>query len=129
MHKYPLRRLAAACLFIIGTLPVQAGTPSTSSGRISVAQVMAMLDESLSNTVAAQVLQAYLGGVGETAGVLVSATDPKGQHYVNGARSLQLDAQTVRSTLKTAVPNKANWAEAPATPLLVNALVTRAGCH
>ena len=67
MHKYPLRRLAAACLFIIGTLPVQAGTPSTSSGRISVAQVMAMLDESLSNTVAAQVLQAYLGGVGETA--------------------------------------------------------------
>jgi hypothetical protein len=127
----PIRRLAAlsiaaACL---AAIPVAAATPSTSKGQISVAQVMDILDRAPSDGHAAQLLTAYLGGLGETAGIMVSATNASGQPYVTCERSLALDDKLVRSMLKKAAPDKASWGETAATPLIVSALVSRAGCR
>lgn len=42
---------------------------------------------------------------------------------------MALDAATVRKALTKAVPDGSDWAETPATPVIVSALVTRAGCR
>lgn len=78
MRFFPMRHLAAASILALTATLAQAATPSTATGQISVAQVMSMLEQAQGNPTAAQVLQAYLGGVGETAGVLISATDAAG---------------------------------------------------
>lgn len=125
-----LRRLVAAASILAFTgSAALAATPSTATGQISVAQVMSMLEQANSNATAAQVLQAYLGGLGEAAGVLISATDSAGRPYVSCERAMALDAATVRKTLTKAVPDNSDWAQTAATPLIVSALVTRAGCR
>lgn len=128
----PVRRLAAAAVFATATIaaaPAMAAVASTSTGQISVAQVMAMLDKAGTDNTAAQVLTAYLGGLGETAGVLVSATSPQGKPYVTCERSMALDAGLVRAVLKKAAPRQGSWGETAATPLIVSALIDRAGCR
>lgn len=124
-----IRRMIVAGLLVAVTLPAVAATSSTSGGRISVAQVMDILDRAGSDGHAAQLLQAYLGGLGESAGVLISATDATGKPYVTCERSMALDAGLVKKVLAKAAPDKRSWGETAATPLIVNALVTRAGCH
>jgi hypothetical protein len=109
--------------------PALAATPSTSTGQISVAQVMDVINRSGSDGDAAMLLAAYLGGLGETAGILLSATDSSGKRYVTCKRSMALDAKLVTAVLKKAAPDKASWTETPATPLIVSALVDRAGCR
>lgn len=109
--------------------PALAATPSTSTGQISVAQVMDVIDRSGSDGDAAMLLAAYLGGLGETAGILLSATDSSGKRYVTCERSMALDAGLVTAVLRKAAPDKGSWTETPATPLIVSALVDRAGCR
>ncbi|MGV3490717.1 MAG: chlorophyllide reductase [Devosia sp.] len=129
-----MRLSIVACLVAITGFPfaaatAHAATASTAQGHISVAQVMAMLDQAESNSTAAQVLQAYLGGVGESTGVLVNATDQQGRLYVTCERALSFDVASTRKALEDAVPDKSAWAETAATPVLVSALVTRARCR
>ena len=129
LRALPARCLAAVMLFVLAAAPVQAATPSTSTGRVSVAQVMDFIDRAGSDGQAAMVLTAYLAGVGESAGILLSATNPDGKRYVTCERPVAIDDRFVRSVLKKAVPDKANWTETPATELIVSALVSRAGCR
>lgn len=116
-------------LFALSAAPALAATPSTSTGQISVAQVMDVVSRAGSDGDAAMLLAAYLGGLGETAGVLLSATDAAGKPYVTCERSMALDAKLVSAVLKKAAPDKASWSETAATPLIVSALVSRAGCR
>lgn len=127
----PIRCLAAATLALaaVAALPAQAAMPSTTTGQISVAQVMDVLERAGNDGDAALLLGAYLGGLGETANVLLSATDAEGKRYVTCERSMALDSGLVRSMLKKAAPDRAVWGETPATPLIVSALVSRAGCR
>jgi|GEM_PF-788829 len=118
-----------ATLLIAVAAPAIAATASTSNGQISVAQVMQMLDRADSDKQAGQLLQAYLGGLGESAGVLLSATDAKGKPYVTCSKPMGLNSGMVRDVLANGAPDKQNWGETAATPLLVNALVSMAGCR
>lgn len=129
LRAMPIRRVAVAVLIAFAVAPAVAETPSTSTGRVSVAQVMDALDRAGSDDQAAQLLTAYLAGVGESAGVLLSATDAKGKPFVTCERPVALDDKLVRTVLKKAAPDKAIWTETPATPLIVSALVSRAGCR
>lgn len=124
----PLAQVAATLLVATAT-PALAAAATTSTGQISVAQVMDVLDRSGRDGDAALLLGAYLGGLGETANVLLSATDKTGKRYVSCERSMALDAALVTAVLKKAAPDKGSWAETPATPLIVSALVSRAGCR
>lgn len=124
-----IRLCLAAALLLAATAPAFAATASTSKGQISVAQVMQMLDRADSDKHAGQLLQAYLGGVGESAGVLVNATDAKGKAYVTCSKPMGLNAGMVRDLLANGAPDSKRWGETAATPLIVNALVTMAGCR
>lgn len=118
-----------AILFAAVAAPAIAATSSTSNGQISVAQVMQMLDRADGDKQAGQLLQAYLGGLGESAGVLLNATDAKGKPYVTCSKPMSLNSGMVRDVLANGAPDKQNWGETAATPLLVNALVSMAGCR
>ncbi|KQV09162.1 hypothetical protein [Devosia sp. Root105] len=123
-------RLSLLALLLVATAaPALAATASTSKGQISVAQVMQMLDRAGSDQHAGQLLQAYLGGVGESAGVLLNATDAKGKPYVSCSKPMALNAGLVRDVLANGAPNAKSWGETAATPLLVNALVSMADCR
>ena len=113
-----IRSSLIALLLIAAAAPAIAATPSTSKGQISVAQVMEMLDRAGTDKQAGQLLYAYLGGV-----------DAKGKPYVTCSKPMGLDAGLVRDVLTNGAPNNKSWGETAATPLLVNALVSLAGCR
>lgn len=119
----------AALLVALASAPAMAATPSTSNGQISVAQVMEMLDRADGDKHAGQLVQAYLGGLGESAGVLLSATNANGKAYVPCSKPMALNAGLVRDVLANGAPNRKSWGETAATPLIVNALVSMAGCR
>ncbi|WP_055047175.1 hypothetical protein [Devosia sp. A16] len=126
----PLIRSSLIALLLVAlAAPAIAATASTSKGQISVAQVMQMLDRADTDKQAGQLLYAYLGGVGESAGVLLNATDAKGKPYVTCSKPLALDAGLVRDVLANGAPNTRSWGETAATPLLIDALVSLAGCR
>lgn len=122
-------RLPLLALLLAAAAPAMAATSSTSKGQISVAQVMEMLDRADSDTHAGQLVYAYLGGIGESAGVLLNATDAKGKAYVRCSKPMALDARLVRDVLSNGAPDSKSWGETAATPLIVSALVNMAGCH
>jgi hypothetical protein len=119
--------LAALTIALLG-LPAVAA-PSTSQGRISVAQVMELLDKAGSKPEATQLLTAYLAGVGETAGILLAATRSDGTPYASCTLTPALDANGVRAALRAGAPNRKSWAETPATPIVVAKLIDAAGCR
>ncbi|WP_407528305.1 chlorophyllide reductase [Methylobacterium oryzisoli] len=104
-----------------------AGTPSTAEGRISVAQVAAMLDEAPRNPTARQVLTAYLAGLGEATGALVQAARPRERTSGLCRTALGIDDGAARRVL--AAVDRERRAETPATPLLVADMLARAGCR
>lgn len=126
MHKTRLAATAlAATLCLFAPAATQAAA-STSRGQISVAQVMDMLVKAQSERTARQVLVAYLGGVGETAGLVTGAGE--GPRLACG-RALQLDPAMLPDVLKLAAPDSATWQEVAATPIIVTDMLARAGCR
>lgn len=88
-----------------------------------------MLDQSLTNPIARQVLTAYLSGAGETAGWLVDAATGQGLLQHSCARRLSLDDKTARQALEGSAVNASLSAETAATPLIVRDMLKRAGCR
>ncbi|MBB3707328.1 chlorophyllide reductase [Aminobacter aminovorans] len=121
------RRLAklaislVTCVVAIPAASPSTATPSTSRGLISVAQVMQMLEKAPTDRTAQQVLAAYLAGVGEAAGAVVSMGN------ATCRTSLRVNAGSVRQALKAAAAGQ-DTAETPATPLIVKDMLDRAGC-
>ena len=116
-------RFAKSSLAVAATISIASpanAVPSTSRGLISVAQVVQMLDKAPTEKTAQQLLTAYLAGVGEAAGTVVS---------ISGAScrsSLSLSAAHVRQALRAAAGQ--DLGEVPATPLIVRDMLDRAGC-
>ena len=108
----------ASCLALV---PAYA-EPSTKTGSISVAQVTQMLNQAPTNRTAQQVLTAYLGGVGEAAGVVINLGGAPCQ------RPLALTTEDVRRAI-AASPAGAQANEVAATPLVVRDMLVRAGCR
>lgn len=121
--------LGAGALVLVGlsVFSAKAGEP-TPDGRISVAQVMEMAGKAKENPMAMQVLMAYLTGVGETAGILLSAKGPNGQAYVSCRGELSMDESAMVAALEGAAPDAASQAVTAATPVLVNVIMMRGKC-
>jgi hypothetical protein len=140
MRLHRARYLYAGFAAIFGTLAATSvGTlaatsavfaeASTSRGRISVAQVRAMLDQAATNPIARQTLTAYLAGTGETAGWLVAAAAGQGSPLQSCARPLSLDDNAARQAIEGRAANASVAAETDATPLIVRDMLKRAGCR
>jgi hypothetical protein len=100
--------------------------PSTAQGQVSVAQVIEMLDEAPTERVARQVLMAYLSGLGEAAGVLLTAGN--NTKLARCSKALSLSDAQARQALAAASRRK-DRNEIAATPLLLSDMVRRAGCR
>ena len=96
--------------------------PSTARGQISVSQVIQMVEGASSDGIARQLLTAYLGGVGETAGRFVSLRPGSCE------KPLSLDAGRVRQLLASDV-DAGRQAETAATPIILRDMLNRAGCR
>ena len=103
--------------------------PTTSKGQISVAQVLEMADRAKSDPAARMTIIAYLAGVGETAGILLSEAQMRGAAPVTCRKSFTLDENVAVSALTAGAPDTASWAETPATPIVIADLFSRAGCR
>ncbi|MBN9084980.1 MAG: hypothetical protein BGP04_06225 [Rhizobiales bacterium 62-17] len=117
------RALVIAALFATGIFASAQAAPSTSRGEISVAQVMEMLEKAPNEATARQILLAYLAGVGETTGILVKAVGTR----ATCQGPLTLNDRAAHQALRTAT-RQGNAVETPATPLLVDDMIKRAGC-
>ncbi len=120
-------------LRLLALLALSAGpavaAPTTSSGRISVSQVMEMAQRARSDAAARDTVIAYLAGVGETAGLMVSEAVARGATPLKCTASFTLSEETALSALAAGAPDTANWPETAATPIILADLFARAGCH
>jgi hypothetical protein len=103
--------------------------PTTSTGRISVSQVMEMAQRARSDAAARDTVIAYLAGIGETAGLVVSEAVARGATPLECTASFSLSEETAISALSAGAPDPSSWAETPATPIILADLFARAGCH
>lgn len=127
MNRYlQLWTLGLALLAISGSQALSA--PSTSKGNISVAQVMEMIEKAGADKAAGQMVTAYMFGLGETAGHLLSPETRPPFVSVKCERSFSLDTGSAVAALKAGAPDPAKWRETLATPILVKDLLARAGC-
>lgn len=127
MHSFK-REIAVIGFIAALTVPFAAyALQSTATGRISVGQVMEMIEKADSNPIARQTLVAYVAGVGEAAGAIVD-TIGNGSRAVSCRKSFSLDAGSVRAALQAGAPRQDSWSQTPATPLIVADMVKRAGC-
>ncbi len=99
---------------------------STAQGQVSVAQVIEMLDKAPAERVARQVLTAYLSGLGEAAGVLL--TEGSDAKLARCSKLLSLSDSQARQALAAASRRK-DRNEIAATPLLLSDMIKRAGCR
>lgn len=124
----PIRTLLSLPLALTLCFSLDAhAASSTSDGRISVQQVIEMLDRAPTDPVANQLLTAYLAGVGETAASMLqfAAHTPLG---VCEGR-MQLSANEVRKALDAGAGVRADWTDTAATPVLLDDMLRRANCR
>jgi len=107
-------------------LPAQA-IPSTAMGAISVAQIVDLIQRSPKDNEARNAAMAYLAGVGETAGLLVAEARRRSTVGVTCARPLGISSNAALAALVRA--DKRTWHKAAATPILVEDMLSRAGCR
>lgn len=122
-----MRLLPLALLLLLASPALAA--PTTSSGRISITQVMEMAERARTEPAARNTIIAYLAGLGETAGLMVSEAVARGAKPLACTGSFTLDETVAVAALSAAVPDQSSWAETPATPILLADLFARAGCR
>ncbi|MBN9217014.1 MAG: chlorophyllide reductase [Mesorhizobium sp.] len=124
----PRIALATIAALVAAMTPFAAAAlPSTATGQISVGQVIEMIDKADASQTARQTLVAYIAGVGETAGAI--ADTAKGSRVISCRKAFSLDTASVRAALETGAPRQGDWAQTPATPLIVADMLKRAGCR
>jgi hypothetical protein len=124
-----LLSIAGLCVVLAGlaTSPSHAAARSTSTGQVSVAQLVEALQGAEADSARRQMLTAYLAGLGETVGVMIGSAGTYGAS-ISCQRPLALDVQFVTEAIRQSAGSEANWGETAATPILVAAIVERAGC-
>ena len=122
-----MHRLVLTTTLVAATLahPSHAAT-STSTGQVSVTQVVEMIDKSGSDRAFRNIALAYLAGVGETAGLLIEEGVRRGMPMVCSTH-LELSATQALAAVK-ASGEEATWQEIAATPVIVADMLARAGC-
>lgn len=104
-----------------------AGTPSTSYGKISVAQIAELIEKAPVDTTSRKMLTAYLVAVGETAGLLIDqASDADGAMVSCQAQMTLSDTDARREILSAQAKDPV---ETAATPLILQDMLQRAGCR
>lgn len=122
-----MRSLSLLALLALSIAPA-AAAPTTSTGRISVTQVMEMVQRARDDAAARNTVIAYLAGVGETAGLMVSEAVARGAAPLKCTSSFNLSEDVALAALSAGAPDTASWAETPATPIILADLFARAGC-
>lgn len=117
----------AAFLLIAAPLATRAA-PTTTTGQISVAQVVEMASRAGTDPNARMTVIAYLAGVGEATGLMVSEAQQRGARPVHCTSSFNLDENVALAALTVAAPDRERWSETPATPIIVADMFRRAGC-
>lgn len=123
-----MRTLTFFALLALSATPALAA-PTTSTGRISVTQVMEMVQRARSDATARNTIVAYLAGLGETAGLMVSEAVARGATPIKCTSSFNLSEDVAVAALSAGAPDTASWAETPATPIILADLFARAGCN
>lgn len=123
-----MRILSALTLATLLILPAHAA-PTTSTGRVSVTQVMEMVDLASKDPAARNAIIAYLAELGETAGIMVSEAVARGAKPLTCDKSFNLSEDVAVAALSNGAPDRANWSETPATPIILADLFARAGCR
>lgn len=118
----------AAMALPLAPIGLQAAS-STSKGQISVAQVLEMVTRAQSDPDARTTVIAYLAGVGEATGLLLSQAQQRGAEPLHCASSFNLDESVAVAALSAAAPDQAQWTETAATPIIVADMFSRAGCR
>lgn len=123
-----MRTLSVLALLALSVAPAMAA-PTTSTGRISVTQVMEMVQRARSDAMARNTIIAYLAGVGETAGLMASEAVTRGATPLKCTQSFNFSEDVALAALSAGAPDTASWAETPATPIILADLFARAGCN
>ncbi|MFK4810627.1 chlorophyllide reductase [Devosia sp. ZW T5_3] len=123
-----LSPLAFAGLLLIATPLITQAAPTTSTGQISVAQVVELSSRSGADPNARMTMIAYLAGVGEATGLMVGEAKQRGAS-VQCSRDFNLDENTALAAVAAAVPDRDKWTETPATPIIIADMFKRAGCR
>ena len=111
-------------------LPMAAqAASSTSKGQISVAQVLDMVTLAKSDPAARTTVIAYLAGVGEATGLMMSEAQQRGAEPVHCTNSFNLDENVAVAALSAAAPDQSAWTETAATPIIIADMFSRAGCR
>jgi hypothetical protein len=125
-------RLLLSCLATIALslAPVTTqAAPSTNKGQISVAQVLEMITLAKADPAARTTVIAYLAGVGEATGLMMSEAQQRGVEPVHCTSSFSLDENVAVAALSAAAPNQSEWTETAATPIIIADMFSRAGCR
>jgi len=123
-----IRSLLAGLLVSVCLLSPAAAASSTSTGQVSVAQLVEAMRGAATDPLKAQVLTAYLAGLGETVGIMLAGSANYGA-TITCKRAFALDAKVVEAAFKRVKGGQAAYAETAATPILVTEILERAGCQ
>ncbi len=107
-------------------VPAQA-TPSTPTGAISVAQVVELIQRAPKDNAARNAAMAYLAGVGEATGMLVEEAARRSSGSITCSSPISISSAAALAAL--ARTGQAQWEKTAATPILVEDMLTRAGCR
>ena len=118
----------AAMALLLSPVPAQAAS-STSKGQISVAQVLDMVTLAKSDPAARTTVIAYLAGVGEATGLMMSEAQQRGAEPMHCTNSFNLDENVAVAALSAAAPDQSAWSETAATPIIIADMFSRAGCR
>jgi hypothetical protein len=124
MNRSLIALLLAAAL--VATPAIAA--PSTKTGQISAAQVFELIDQAPNDKASRNALIAYLAGLGETAGILMAEAKVRTSAAILCERDLGIGDQVAAKALRKALPDRASWPEAAATPIILADMLQRAGC-
>ena len=122
MSRLPIAFVASFALVFTGVPAAASATQSL--GPISVKQVLELFDTIQTDPESPKLLYAYLAGIGETAGALISSAKKQGG-FANCGKSLSLDGETVQAALRKAGPENT---ASPATPIIIEDMLARAAC-
>ncbi len=126
MFRSLSRSLAAVTLCAgVAFLPVPVGA-ATTNGPIPVGKVLELFDTLDTDPESGKLLFAYFSGIAETAGTLISMARDMGQPFVCTGK-FSLDGDSIQKALREAGGTRTDMR--PATPIIVEDVLRRAGCE
>ncbi|SMQ58135.1 hypothetical protein SAMN06295905_0029 [Devosia lucknowensis] len=121
-----MRTLKVLALLSLSAAPAVAAS-STSTGQISVTQVINLIERSSTDNAARNAVMAYLAGVGEATSLLVAESARRLEGGLVCRSTLGISSEAALIALSATA--SAQRQETPATPLLVADMFARAGCN